>query len=323
MDTVAQWTEWFSALSLHTRTHKHKHSHTHLFAHKHTKRTSSLGGKKKENCSGEALSREGPGGAGAAGFNLSWCIWLVFSIKYYWVVAVPHANTAREHRSSWRLRRVTEIRVAATEHVAQSNQYFLTTAGRKKTSLINHIEFHSRTLGDAADFKMSRNKEPDSLYVDPKMVLILTYLLNDFFWDLLGAFLLVLHHLLLLGAAHPRCCYYCDIFPLHPRSNLASENCTSPPSPITVVLFDFLSGWLQSLTPCPSSTTLATKNPLRSVVMEMTPAPLTMEATAAEWRHRGQNHAKKKGLKILRLFPSFCILSSRFLTTRWMEVGQE
>lgn len=71
--------------------------------------------------------------------------------------------------------------MAATEHVAQSNQYFLTTAGRKKTSLINHIEFHSRTLGDAADFKMSRNKEPDSLYVDPKMVLILTYLLNDFF----------------------------------------------------------------------------------------------------------------------------------------------
>lgn len=299
---MRQWTQWHSGLNdsvLSACTHAHININTHIHTCLHTntlREQTAWVEKKKKTAVGKPWAgrgREGPGQR--AGFNLSWCIWLVFSIKYYWVVAVPHANTAREHRSSWRLRRVTEIRVAATEHVAQSNQYFLTTAGRKKTSLINHIEFHSRTLGDAADFKMSRNKEPDSLYVDPKMVLILTYLLNDFFWDLLGASLLVLHHLLLLGAAHPRCCYYCDILPLHPRSNLASENCTSPPSPITVVLFDFLSGWLQSLTPCPSSTTLATKNPLRSVVMEMTPAPLTMEATAAEWRHRGQNHAKKKG----------------------------
>lgn len=181
----------------------------------------------------------------------------------------PTLRHSRRTQEEQRLEERSRNQWAAAEHVAQSNQYFLATAGtgvRNKPSLTNHLEFHSQTLGDAADFKISRNKESNSLNVDPETVWSPTDLLTDFFFffwrDLLGASPLLLHHLLLLHAALPWCCYYCDIFlPSIPEVIWLLKIAPPPPSPIMVVLFDFLSGWLQSLTPCPCSATLATKNP--------------------------------------------------------------
>lgn len=102
------------------------------------------------------------------------CLFLlnITDLLQFHTPALRHSRRTQEER---RLEERRRNQWAAAEHVAQSNQYFLATAGagvRNKPSLTNHLEFPSQTLGDAADFKISRNKEADSLNVDPETVRI-------------------------------------------------------------------------------------------------------------------------------------------------------
>lgn len=127
---------------------------------------------------------------------------------------------AEEERRDSRGKKKKGISGAAAEHVAQSNQYFLVTAGiglRNKPSLINHMENHSHTLTNTSlwdgTFVWHRGKRV-SLYL-----LMWAYMFGDtdnwaFVWDLPppSCCLLLLHHLPLLPSSPPWCCYCCDIF---------------------------------------------------------------------------------------------------------------
>lgn len=80
--------------------------------------------------------------------------------------------------------------------------------------------------------------------------------------------------LLLHPSSHPLLRYCCDIFLFSiPEVIWLVKLHLFPQYPPThllgVFLFDFLSGWLQSLLPCPWSTTLG-QHRLQSIVMEMT-----------------------------------------------------
>lgn len=150
-----------------------------------------------------------------------------------------------------------EISRAAAEHVAQSNQYFLVTAGislRNKPSLINHMENHSQTQTDTS--KHSSQRGGDGTFVwhqGSRMSLYLlmwAYMFDDsdnwaFVWDLPppSCCLLPLHHLPLLPFSHPWCRYSCDIFLSSiPEVIWLVKLHLFPRPPLGVLLFDFLSG---------------------------------------------------------------------------------
>ena len=83
----------------------------------------------------------------------------LLSLTIYWCAVVPHTNAVNSPESRGEAKRVNrrkkkKISRTAAEHVAQSNQYFLVTAGislRNKPSLIKHTENHSKTLTASED----------------------------------------------------------------------------------------------------------------------------------------------------------------------------
>lgn len=93
------------------------------------------------------------------------------------------------------------------------------------------------------------------------------YMFDDFdnwafVWDLPPPSCPLLHHLPLLPSSHPWCRYCCDIFLSSiPEVIWLVKLHLFPRPPLGVLLFDFLSGWLQSLSPCPWSATLAANTP--------------------------------------------------------------
>lgn len=180
------------------------------------------------------------------------------------------------------MRREKEISGAAAEHVVQSNQYFLVTA-----------------VGIGVRNKPHRKSQPNSDTSEREMVrlfgitvigchsLFLCHYtcLTTFVSELLfgTSFLLLLRHLLLLPSSHPWCCYNCDIFLSSIPEVIWLVKLHLFPRPLLrVLLFDFLSGWLQSLSPCPWSTTLAAK-PLPIHRHGDDPTFITMEMTFALW----------------------------------------
>ena len=188
---------------------------------------------------------------------------------------------AEEERRDSRGKKKKGISGAAAEHVAQSNQYFLVTAGiglRNKPSLINHMENHSHTLTNTSlrdgTFVWHRGKRV-SLYL-----LMWAYMFGDtdnwaFVWDLPppSCCLLLLHHLPLLPSSPPWCCYCCDIFlssipeviwlvKLHLFPRL-------PPPRSAPLRFPV---WVAAITLALSLVRdLGGQHPLRSIVIEMTP----------------------------------------------------
>lgn len=174
---MRQWTQWHNGLNdsvLSACTHTQKHAHTRV----HINTPSSLGGK---TAAGEALSREGLGQWGLICPDVSDLSFLlnITDLLQFHMPTLRHCQRTQEqlkikksNRNQWGCSGTCcTIWSIFSSHSRQE----------ENTSLINHIEFHSQTLGDAADFKMNRNKEPDSLYVVPKMVIIPTYLLNVLF----------------------------------------------------------------------------------------------------------------------------------------------
>ncbi len=99
-------------------------------------------------------------------------------------------------------------------------------------------------------------------------LLMWVYMFDDFdnwafVWDLPppSCHLPLLHHLP-LRSSHPWCRYCCDIFLSSiPEVIWLVKLHLFPRPPLGVLLFDFLSGWLQSLSPCPWSATLAANTP--------------------------------------------------------------
>lgn len=184
------------------------------------------------------------------------------------------------------MRREKKISRAAAEHVAQSNQYFLVTVG---ISVRNKPHRKSQPNSDTSENSSSERKMV-SLFGDTVIdchSLFLCYYtcLMTFVTELLfgTSFLLLLHHLLLLPSSHPWCCYYCDIFLSSIPEVIWLVKLHLFPRPLLgVLLFDFLSGWLQSLLPCPWSTTLAAE-PLPIHRHGDDPTSITMETTFALW----------------------------------------
>lgn len=163
------------------------------------------------------------------------------------------------------------------EHVAQSNQYFLVTVGislRNKPSLINHMENHSQTLTDTSENASLWGEGGKFVWCQGNRVslylLMWACMFDDFdnwafVWDLPPPSCCLLRSTppppsppspSLLSSLVLLLLWYFSL--LHPRSNLACEIAPfSSTPPLGVLLFDFLSGWLQSLLPCPWSATLA------------------------------------------------------------------